>query len=90
MNIVYGLDGDDTVPVVSVTSYTDTSILAMAVKSMLLPFQHYYVFSSIPFDYSNGLNCDFVGAPVNGTLGENKAAIEAMLLEPPLDKISAP
>lgn len=90
VNIVYPLDGDQNTPVVGVTKYSDTSILAMFVNNIVNPGDPYYVFATIPFDYSNGINVDWSGAPAAGTLGENKTNIDAMLANPPLSKISPP
>lgn len=89
MKIVYPLDGDTTVPVVAVT--TPGADVASLVVSMIGEGNPYYCFTTIPFDFSNGINADFTGAPdVDADPAVNGPAIIAMLETPPLSKISAP
>lgn len=89
MKIVYALDGDPTIPVVGVTTPgTDVASLVISMVGVGSPF---YTFATIPFDFSNGIDADFTGAPiVDADSTVNATAIITMLETPPLSKISAP
>lgn len=89
VKIVFGLDGDETLPVVAIT--TPGSDVSKAVFLTVGPGFKYYVFASIPFDFSNGIVVNWVQAKICAdTETGNTADIIAMLETPPLSMISAP
>jgi len=87
MKIVFGLDGDEEIPVVAVTPPGGDA--AQQVKATVGVGNRYYVFSSIPFDFSNGIVVNFSEAAecVNNNV-TNLNNIIAMLETPPLNMIS--
>lgn len=87
--IVAGIDGNPEDPMVAVE--TPGGELGVSVKTIAGEGFPYYVFDSIPFDYTNGIVVDFTGAPIcDESVQTNIDNIEAMLANPPLDKISEP
>lgn len=89
MKIVFGLDGDLEVPVVAVTPPGGNA--AQQVKATVGEGGKYYVFATIPFDFSNGITVNFAeAATVDASDEVNTTNIIAMLESPPLNMISPP
>lgn len=87
--IVFGLDGDESLPVVAVT--TPGGNIAAQVGMLVEVGQKYYVFANIPFNYSNGIVVNFAqAATYTGNAETDIANIMAQLESPPLSMISEP
>jgi hypothetical protein len=90
MKFVYGLDGDETLPVTATTDDT-TSTPVEALKSLVGVNNSFYAFANdgIPAGYEGNMTVDFTDAPkVKGRDADNQAAIDAMLANPPVDKLT--
>jgi hypothetical protein len=88
MKIVYGLDGDDTIPVVGTTG--DNSDPAEDVRSMVADGSPFLVFDSLPAEIEANIAWDPAGAPVcTQDLDDLKTKINDMLANPPLSKVHA-
>lgn len=89
MKIVFGLDGDEEIPVVAVTPPGGNA--ASQVQGTVEVGKKYYVFATIPFDFSNGIVVNFAQAKTCvADAGQVTSDIIEMLETPPLSMISAP
>ena len=86
MKIVYGLDGDNSIPVVGTTS--DNSDPAEDVRSVVTDGSPFLVFDTLPPAIEANIAWDPNGAPLcTQDLDDLRAKIDAMLADPPLSKV---
>jgi hypothetical protein len=88
MNIIFGLDGDETVPVVSVVPVRVTP--ARAVAGTVEAGQRCFVFQNFVWDPNAGVDVTNWGAAmtVSEDETENQLAINAQLANPPYSAIT--
>jgi hypothetical protein len=86
MKIVYGLDGDETVPVVDfVDQHTNVAEYLKATPGVNM---RYLAFTEIDDPIEASIAWDPTSAPrVSDDVSVNQVNIDAMLASPPLDKI---
>jgi hypothetical protein len=88
MQIVFGLDGDPTVPLVAVT--TPQADVPQAIIPLVGVGNPYYAFTSLSYNGLNGIEADFTGAPLcSDDVAVNRTNINTMLASPPYSKITA-
>jgi hypothetical protein len=88
MKIVYGLDGDSTIPVVGTS--VEGEDIAEALPNLVGAGNPYYAFDSLPPEVEGNIAWDPSGAPTCANdVEENRQAIRAMLDNPPTDKVFA-
>jgi hypothetical protein len=86
MKIVYGLDGDVTIPVVYTSG--DGSNPAMDIEAVVGVGNPFYAFESLPEAVEGNIAWDPDGAPLcTADILENQEAIDDMLADPPLSKV---
>ncbi|HEV2557955.1 MAG TPA: hypothetical protein VGU45_04955 [Microvirga sp.] len=87
MKLVHPLIDEPALTVV--TTFAEDADVPEYVEGIVGKGNPFYAFESIPPEIEGNIAADFNGAPLcSNKVDENRAAIDAMLDNPPLDKLS--